>query len=163
MPPPAPLQDDLNTATLQLRAARTAAAAREEQEAAEATARKEQEAAAEAARWVGVCCVRHGLMEGGLGLDRDHMCCWHQHPSVTALILEPTRSREDDTARLATERAGWQRQAAEAEAAAEALRQQLAEARAAAAAEKARSEELAASLWPLASKLKALEAAQARA
>ncbi|KAL4451532.1 hypothetical protein ABPG75_007194 [Micractinium tetrahymenae] len=72
-------------------------------------------------------------------------------------------AREDDTARIATERASWQRSAVEAEATVAALRQQLAAVQAAAAAEKERCEQLSASLWPLAARVKALEAAAAAA
>ena len=70
-----------------------------------------------------------------------------------------TGCREDDTARAATERAGWQRLAAEASAAAEGLRSQLAAAQEHLEGERARNEELVASLWPLAAQVKALEAA----
>ena len=78
------------------------------------------------------------------------------HPSLTAF-------RDDDTARLATERVGFQRAAAAAEADAAELRGQLAAAQAALAEEKQRSEHLAASMWPLAAKIKSLEAAAAAA
>lgn len=67
--------------------------------------------------------------------------------------------REDDTARLATERVGWQRAATQAEAEIAAVRQQLEDAQAALAEERVRSKHLAASLWPLAEKIKTLEAA----
>ena len=69
--------------------------------------------------------------------------------------------RNDDTARLVTERVGWQRQAAEASAAAQGLQSQLAAAQQQLEAERGRNEELVASLWPLATKVKALEAAAA--
>lgn len=70
--------------------------------------------------------------------------------------------REDDTACIATEQASWRRSAADAEAAAVALRQELlAAALKTAAAEKERCEYLPASLWPLAARVKALEAAEA--
>lgn len=70
--------------------------------------------------------------------------------------------REDDTACIATEQASWRRSAADAEAAAVALRQELlAAALETAAAEKERCEYLPASRWPLAARVKALEAAAA--
>ena len=71
------------------------------------------------------------------------------------------RCREDDTARLATERAGAEQRAAAAEAEAAALRAQLEAAQQQLTAEQARGEELVGLLYPLTAKLKALEAAQA--